>query len=256
MTTKYVSLVTGASSGMGVAAARAFAARGDHVILSARRRDRGEEVARAIRDEGGSATFIGAEVTSAADVGHLFSVIADRHGRLDYAFNNAGVEGKWGPITELTDDDWDLTVGTNLKAVWRCIRHEVTLMQHGSGGAIVNNSSWLALGALGGGSIYSASKAGVDGLTRALAVELGPRKIRVNAVNPGFIDTEMFRRFFPPGEDDTSHITSQTPVRRLGSSEDIAAAVVWLCSDTASFVTGQTLLVDGGFTVPTLSAKQ
>lgn len=240
-----VALVTGGGSGIGEAAALAFAQAGYRVAISGRRESELERVAGRIRSAGGEALAVPTDVSREADVERMVAAPLDAWGRLDAVFNNAGIEGAFAPITELTEADFDATIAVNLKGVWLACKHELAAMQPSGGGAIVNTSSWLAHGAFPGSSIYSASKAALDGMIRALAQE-GP--VRVNNVNPGIIDTPMFRRF---ADDVTAKpFVEHTPARRLGTPEDVAEVVVWLCSDAARFVTGQNLLVDGGYTIP------
>lgn len=240
-----VALVTGGGSGIGEAAALAFARAGYRVAISGRRESELARVAARISAAGSAALAVPADVSREADVKRMVAAPLAAWGRLDAAFNNAGIEGAFAPITELTEADFDATIAINLKGVWLSCKHELTAMQAAGNGAIVNTSSWLAHGAFPGSSIYSASKAALDGMIRALAQE-GP--VRVNNVNPGIIDTSMFRRF----ADDVAAqpFVQHTPARRLGTPEEVAEAVVWLCSDAARFVTGQNLLVDGGYTIP------
>jgi NAD(P)-dependent dehydrogenase (short-subunit alcohol dehydrogenase family) len=249
-----VALVTGGSSGMGQAAALQFAKQGAKVVVAARRETAGNQTVEQIRQLGGEASFVQTDVSQPAAIEALIQNTIARYGRLDYAFNNAGTEGVFAPVTQLTEENWDHTINTNLKAVWLCLKYEIEhLIKQGTGGAIVNTSSWLAKGALIGSTIYSASKAGLDGMVRAAALECAQHGIRVNNVNPGIIDTEMFRRFGNPDDPNDPVVptfTHHIPMKRLGSSEEVAEAVVWLCSDAATYITGQTILVDGGFAIP------
>ncbi|PSB13506.1 oxidoreductase [filamentous cyanobacterium CCP2] len=249
-----VALVTGGSSGMGRAAALQFAKQGAKVVVAARRETAGNQTVEQIRQLGGEASFVKTDVSQPAEIEALIQTTIALYGRLDYAFNNAGTEGVFAPMTQLTEANWDHTINTNLKAVWLCLKYEIEhMIKQGTGGAIVNTSSWLAKGALIGSTIYSASKAGLDGMVRAAALECAQHGIRVNNVNPGIIDTEMFRRFGNPDDPNdaiVSAFTHHIPLKRLGSSEEVAEAVVWLCSDAATYITGQTISVDGGFAIP------
>ncbi|WP_316429751.1 glucose 1-dehydrogenase [Leptolyngbya sp. NK1-12] len=249
-----VALVTGGSSGMGRAAALQFAKQGAKVVVAARRETAGNQTVEQIRQLGGEASFVKTDVSQPAEIEALIQKAIALYGRLDYAFNNAGTEGVFAPMTQLTEANWDHTINTNLKAVWLCLKYEIEqLIKQGTGGAIVNASSWLAKGALIGSTIYSASKSGLDGMVRAAALECAQHGIRVNNVNPGIIDTEMFRRFGNPDDPNDPVVpafTHHIPLKRLGSSEEVAEAVVWLCSDAATYITGQTILIDGGFAIP------
>lgn len=244
-----VALVTGAGSGMGRAAALAFARTDHDVVLAGRRRAELEAAAQEVEALGRRALVAPTDVIRPEEVEALVATTVAEFGRLDAAFNNAGTEGAFAPITDLTAEQFDATMAVNLRGVWLSCKHEMAAMlAAGRGDAIVNTSSWLAVGAFPGSSIYSASKAALDGMIRALAQEVADRGIRVNNVNPGIIDTPMFRRF---ADDEAARpFVEHTPARRLGTPEDVADAVVWLCSDGARFVTGQTLLVDGGYTIP------
>ncbi|WP_414582565.1 glucose 1-dehydrogenase [Scytonema sp. PCC 10023] len=247
-----VALVTGGSSGIGRATAIAFAREGASVVVASRREDEGKETVQMIRDANGEATFIQTDVANSAEIQKLIDKTVDIYGRLDCAFNNAGTEGVFAPMTELTEEIWDQTIAVNLKAVWLCMKYEIeALLKQGTGGAIVNTSSWLAVGGLAGSTIYSASKAGIDGLIRPAVLEFAQHNIRINNINPGIIDTPMLRRF---GDDEAllKPFIAHTPMQRLGTPEEVAETVLWLCSDAASFVTGQSILVDGGWTIPGL----
>ncbi|MBD2463531.1 glucose 1-dehydrogenase [Oscillatoria sp. FACHB-1407] len=249
-----VALVTGGTSGMGRAAAVQFAKQGASVVIAARREAEGKQVVEQIQQMGGEASFVKTDISQPAEVEALIHKAIALYGRLDYAFNNAGTEGVFAPITQLTEANWEHTITTNLKAVWLCLKYEIEQMiQQGTGGAIVNTSSWLAKGGLLGSTIYSASKGGLDGMVRAAALECAQYGIRVNNVNPGIIDTEMFRRFGNPDDPNDAVVQAfarHIPVKRLGTSEEVAEAVVWLCSDAATYITGQTIVVDGGYAIP------
>ncbi|WP_026735398.1 glucose 1-dehydrogenase [Fischerella sp. PCC 9605] len=246
-----VALVTGGSSGMGRATAMLFAKHGVKVVVAARREDVGKEVVAQIHQMGGEAHFIKTDMANPLDIQSLIEKTVERYGRLDCAFNNAGTEGKFAPITELTEVDWENTITVNLKAVWLCLKYEIEqMLKQENGGAIVNTSSWLAKGGLAGSTIYSASKGGLDGMVRPAALEYASHNIRINNINPGIIDTEMFRRFFHPEDEGAKPFIHHIPLKRLGEAEEIAETVVWLCSDAASYITGQTISIDGGYAIP------
>lgn len=246
-----VALVTGGSSGMGRATAIAFAKYGAKVVIAARREDKSRAAIEQIHDAGGDAHFIKTDMANPNEIQSLIEKTIDYYGRLDYAFNNAGVEGKFAPITELTETDWEQIISVNLKAVWLCMKYEIEqMLKQETGGAIVNTSSWLAKGGLVGSTIYSASKGGLDGMVRPVALEYASCNIRINNINPGIIDTEMLRRFFAPDDAAAQPFIQHIPARRLGTSEELAQTVVWLCSDAASYITGQTISVDGGYAIP------
>ena len=250
-----VVMVTGATSGIGRATALAFAAAGASVALVGRREAEGAAAVAEIRHMGGDATFLQADLSAGeAVVADTVARTVAAFGRLDVAFNNAGVQGKMAPVTDATESDWDEVMGLNLRSVWLACKHEFRqFQQQGGGGAIINTSSFLAHSPVVGSSLYSASKAGLDGLTRALALEGGPLGVRVNSVNPGAVVTEMFRRGAAAGSDIEAFLQSKVPLQnRLGTGEDIAGVVLWLASDAAAYVTGQSLTVDGGLTVPAL----
>ncbi|OWY63812.1 oxidoreductase [cyanobacterium TDX16] len=249
-----VALVTGGSSGIGRAAALQFAKQGAKVVVAARRETAGNQTVEQIRQLGKEASFVQTDVSQPAEIEALIQKTIALYGQLDYAFNNAGTEGVFAPMTQLTEANWDRTITTNLKAVWLCLKYEIEQMiAQGTEGAIVNTSSWLAKGGLLGTTIYSASKGGLDGMVRAAALECAKAGIRINNVNPGIIDTEMFRRFGNPDDPNDAVVQAfihHIPLKRLGSSEEVAEAVVWLCSDAATYITGETISVDGGFAIP------
>ncbi len=246
-----VALITGGSSGIGRAAALLFVKEGAKVIIAARRAAQGNQLLEDIEQLGGEASFIQTDVSKSSEIEALIQQTVERYGRLDYAFNNAGTEGVFAPITELNEADWEQTITTNLKAVWLCLKYEIAqMLEQKSGGAIVNTSSWLAKGGSVGSTIYSASKAGIDGMVRPAALEYAGQGIRINNINPGIIDTEMFRRFFSPEDEAAKPFLDHIPAQRFGTPEEVAKVAVWLCSDAASYVTGQTISVDAGYTIP------
>lgn len=242
-----VALVTGGGAGIGQSTALAFAAEGLKVVVSDVSVEGGEHTVALIRQAGGEASFVRCDVTKDAEVKALLESVLATYGRLDYAFNNAGIEIEQGSrLPEGTDAEFDAIMGVNVKGVWNCLRHQLPLMQAQGGGAIVNTASIAGLGAAPKMSIYAASKHAVIGLTKTAAIEYARKKIRVNAVCPAVIDTEMFRRAHGGDEQYAAGVAARHPMGRVGLPEEIAAAVLFLCSDGAGFTTGHTLTVDGG----------
>ncbi|MBW4687782.1 MAG: SDR family oxidoreductase [Komarekiella atlantica HA4396-MV6] len=239
-----VAIVTGASSGIGRATALAFGKAGAKVVVVARREVQGEETVRLISEAGGEAVFVKADVTQAVDIEAMVKKAIETYGRLDYAFNNAG-SGTSGKITDLSEADWDLEINANLKSVWLSMKYEIPAMQQSGGGAIVNTSSQGALIGVANYGAYGAAKAGVIALSRAAAAEYSADQIRINTVSPGAVKTDLWAGAPPEMLD---QVAAGIPLQRIGAPEDIASAVVWLCSDGAAFVTGHNLVVDGGFT--------
>jgi NAD(P)-dependent dehydrogenase (short-subunit alcohol dehydrogenase family) len=244
-----VALVTGGTSGIGRAAALAFAREGMRVVVSGRREKEGSAVAAEINSSGGEAIFVRADVTREAEVADLVTRTVSHFGRLDVAFNNAGMLGPLAPVTELTTDTYERVFDANVRGVFFALKHEIPAMLKNGGGAIVNNASIGGSIGFPNFSLYVASKHAVVGLTRSAALEFAPRGVRVNAVSPAGIQTDMFDSAFGRGETDAKRsMAALHPVGRIGSPEEVAEAVLWLCSPRASFVTGHDLLVDGGFT--------
>lgn len=242
-----VALVTGGTTGIGQETAIALAGVGAKVIVAGRGIERGEETVNLIQKEGGEATFIKADISQAAEVEAMVKEAVETYGSLDCAFNNAGTEGKLASITELSEEDLNKVIDINLKGTWLCLKYEITQMLKQGNGAIVNTSS--GYGEAGGAnlSLYSASKHGIIGLTKSLALEYATKSIRINAIAPGPIDTGMPDRGTSSKEALENYISTFVPMNRMGTSREVAEAVVWLCSDAASFVTGATLAVDGGY---------
>lgn len=243
-----VALVTGGAAGIGRATAQAFAAEGLQVIVSDVDAAGGEGTVQAIRDAGGEASFVRCDVTRDDDVQALMAAVLSTYGRLDYAFNNAGIEIEKGKLADGSEAEFDAIMGVNVKGVWLCMKHQLPIMLAQGGGAIVNTASVAGLGAAPKMSIYAASKHAVIGLTKSAAVEYGKKKIRVNAVCPAVIDTDMYRRAYEADPKKAEFVAAMHPVGRIGKVEEIAAAVLYLCCDAAGFTTGHALAVDGGST--------
>lgn len=241
-----VAIVTGAGSGIGRAAAIAFAKHGAVVVLAGRRKAELEAVHAEILENGGRALAVPTDVSREEEVSALVKTAVDRFGRLDAAFNNAGI-GSYGPIESLTADDFDNVFAINTKGVWLLIKHQIMAMRAlGKGGAIVNTTSIAATGGTAGLSIYAASKAALDAMTRALAVEVGAEGIRINNVSPGLIATPMTAGL---PQEMLDAVAAYTPLKRIGAPAEVADVAVWLASNGARFVTGQSILVDGGFNI-------
>ena len=244
-----VALVTGAASGMGLATAQAFAEAGAAVVLADYREELVKAETQKLVDAGYRALAVGCDVSEDGQVEQMVDRTVAEFGRLDAAFNNAGVMARIAPTADSTRDEWDRVIGINLRGVWSCMKAELRQMQRQGSGAIVNNASVGALTGNPGIGSYIASKHGVVGLTRTAALEYVRQGIRVNAVNPGLIDTQIARDVVSGDERSYSELAKQVPIGRAGRPEEIASAVLWLCSDGASYVVGQALTVDGGMTV-------
>lgn len=243
--TEEVALVTGASSGIGRASALAFSEEGARVVLCDVHASEGEATARMVRELGGEAEFVAADVSKASDVENLMHHIVKRYGRFDFAFNNAGIEGVMASTADCSEENWDRTLSINLKGVWLCMKHELQHMLSRESGAIVNCSSVAGLVGFQQLPAYVASKHGIVGLTRTAALECAKKGVRVNAVCPGVIDTAMVGRI--SHDHPEVDLAAGEPIGRMGKPEEIASAVIWLCSQRASFVTGQAIAVDGGW---------
>ena len=243
-----VALVTGGASGIGRAAAGMFAMEGLRVAVADMDNEGGEETVRQIEQSGGKAFFIKVDVSDPVEAEGMIKTVIDAYGRLDKAFNNAGVEGTANVLThDYTEDIWDQVVRINLKGVWLCMKYEIPEMLKQGAGAIVNTSSIAGLKANAiNGAAYIASKHGVIGLTRTSALEYARRNIRVNAVCPGAIHTPMAERILGVDYRSDEQYFDRLPTGRMGTPTEIAEAVVWLCSDAASYVTGHSMAVDGG----------
>jgi NAD(P)-dependent dehydrogenase (short-subunit alcohol dehydrogenase family) len=244
-----IALVTGGTSGIGKAAALAFGAAGAKVVFSGRREREGEEVADLMRASGIDCLFVRSDASIEQDVNALIQKTVEHYGRLDIAFNNAGFEGLIKPLHEQTAKDFDDLMMINLRGVFLCLKYEIQQMLAQGSGVIVNNSSILGLVGFPGSSPYVTSKHAIIGLTRTAALDYAQQGIRINAVSPGFIQTEIVDRLIQAGLTQEK-IESITPMGRIGRPEEVASAIVFLCSDSASYITGQSLVIDGGYTVP------
>jgi len=244
-----VALVTGGGTGIGRATAIAFAREGAKVVIGNRNVEAGEAVVKTIQDAGGEASFLRTDVSSEDDVKALVEHAVSTYGRLDAAFNNAGVGGRPGPLAEQTTKNYDFVMDINVKGVWLSMKYEIEAMLRSGGGAIVNNSSVGGLLGFAGVGIYSASKHAVMGLTKSAALEYSAKGVRVNAVNPAVIRTPMAEGLAKTNQIEPDGFAGLHPIGRIGEPEEVASAVLFLCSDKASFMTGTATCVDGGFTV-------
>jgi NAD(P)-dependent dehydrogenase (short-subunit alcohol dehydrogenase family) len=244
-----VAFVTGAGSGIGRTTALAFAREGACVVVADMSEQGNRETAHMIEELGGRTLAVRCDVTHAEDVKAALDRTIETFGRLDVAFNNAGVEQQEAATAELAEEVWDRIVDTNLRGVFLCMKHELPLMLEQGGGAIVNTSSGAGVKGFPMGAAYVAARHGVIGLTRAAALDYAQANIRVNAVCPGIIDTQMMDRVTGDTPEGRQRVISQEPIGRMGKPEEIAAAVLWLCSEGASFVVGHAMVVDGGQTV-------
>lgn len=244
-----VALVVGASSGIGRAAALAFAREGARVAVAARREEEGEAVAQAIRDQGGESLFVRTDVQRMEDVQDMVAKTVQTFGRLDIAFNNAGMEGPNMDLVDYSEEGWSRTLDINVTGMWRCMKYEIPELLKHPGAAMVNMSSVLGVVGIWKQAAYVASKHAVLGLTKAAALEYARRGLRINAVCPGYIWTPMLERLFEDAEKGKAKISKSEPIGRPANPEEVAEVVVWLCSDKASFVLGHPLVIDGGLSI-------
>ena len=244
-----VAFVTGAANGIGRAAALAFAREGVLVVAADLSERGNDETARMIEEAGGRSLAVRCDLSRDSDVKAALEKTVETFGRLDFAFNNAGVEQPIAAVADLTEEEWDRIVDINLRSVFLCLKHEIPLMLRQGGGAIVNTSSGAGVKGIAGQAAYCAAKFGIVGLTKAAALDYAKSNIRVNAVCPGIIETPMMDRFSGGTPEGRERVIAQEPVGRMGKPEEIAAAVVWLCSDAAAFVIGHAMVIDGGQTV-------
>ncbi|MGW8251699.1 MAG: SDR family oxidoreductase [Anaerolineales bacterium] len=242
-----VALVTGGSTGIGRAAAIAFAREGARVVIASRSQGTGQAAVKEIASLGGEAVWIGCDVSQAGQVESLIQQTVATFGKLDCAFNNAGSGGRGGLLPEVSEQDWDMTIDGYLKSVFLCMKYQIPVMLEAGGGSIVNNSSVDGKRAYPWDPVYSAAKHGVLGLTKSVALQYATQGMRINAVCPGWIKTPPVDEMTASGAFPEDQMLQHQPIGRLGTSEEVAAAVLWLCSEQASFITGTALDVDGGY---------
>lgn len=244
-----IALITGGGSGIGRSTALAFAREGAKVAVADVQVEGGRKTLQMIKEAGGEGIFIKTDISQAGEVESLIKKIVETYGRLDCAFNNAGIEGEPAFTADITEEAWDRVMSVNLRGTWLCLKYEIRQMLEQGGGVIVNTASTMGLVGFPGGPAYVTSKHGIVGLTKAAALEYARLGIRINAVCPTFAMTPMGERImaYQPGIDEL--LKTMHPMGRFANPEDVAEAVVWLCSDSASFITGQPIAVDGGYVI-------
>jgi NAD(P)-dependent dehydrogenase (short-subunit alcohol dehydrogenase family) len=243
-----VAIITGAGSGIGRATSQIFAREGAKLLLADVQEEGGAETLKMVKDAGASAIFVRVDVAKWSDVEAMVAKAVESFGRLDCAFNNAGIDGKGGRIHECTEENWNRVLSINLTGVWLCLKAEISqMLKQGGGGSIVNTSSIAGIAGGAGLPAYIASKHGVAGLTRAAALEYGKHNIRINAVCPGPIRTPMLGKLLKRSDDVEAKLARAEPLKRLGEPSEIGETVAWLCSDRASYVHGLPMPVDGGY---------
>ena len=243
-----VIFITGGNAGIGLATALTFAKQGVNIAIFGRRKERNHEAKQQIEAEGVQCLVFAGDVGIDSDVEHAVNSTFDTFGRLDFAFNNAGLSQISGPLSEQTEKDVQEIMNTNVKGVWSCMRHEIPFMLKTGGGCIVNNSSAAGIVGLAGVPVYSASKHAVIGLTKSIALEYAKQNIRINAVCPASVYTELYDRFTGKDPEIEKAMEAIIPMGRVGDADEVASAVLYLCKD-ASWTTGQALVIDGGVTV-------
>ncbi|MFO8011484.1 MAG: SDR family oxidoreductase [Dehalococcoidia bacterium] len=244
-----VAIVTGAGAGIGRATARIFAREGATVVVSDIAQEAGNETVGIIKQAGGEAMFVKSDVSKPDEVQRMVANTVEAYGRLDYAANNAGLTSEASPITESSEEMWNRIIAVNLTGVWLCMKYEITQMLKQDGGAIVNTASMAGIVGFPGSAGYVASKHGVIGLTKTAALDYAKNNVRVNAVCPGVIVTSMVEPLLESMPEVIESLNAVAPMGRMGQPDEIGEAIVWLCSDAASFVTGHALSIDGGYVV-------